>query len=66
MTDLLSCGGWSESVDMVNFTQRIGGSFVETRWTAALTALGVLEAGAAHPMAALVAQSRHLTELNEL
>lgn len=54
--------GWS--VEIVNFTLGIRGSYAETRWTAALTALGVSEAGVAHLMAALVAQC--LTELNEL
>ena len=54
--------GWS--VEIVNFTLGIRGSYAETRWTAALTALGVSEAGVAHLMAALVTQC--LTELNEL
>ena len=54
--------GWS--VEIVNFTLGIRGSYAETRWTAALTALGVLEAGVAPLMAALVTQC--LTELNEL
>ena len=54
--------GWS--VEIVNFTLGIRGSFAETCWTEALTGLGVSEAEVAHLMAALVAQC--LTELNEL
>ena len=61
MTELLP-RGWS--VEIVNFTLGIRGSFAESRWTAALTALGVSEAGVARLLAALVAQC--LTELNEL
>ena len=45
-------------VEIVNFTLGIRGSYAETRWTAALTALGVSEAGA------LV--THWVTELNEL
>jgi ribonuclease HI len=61
MTELLP-RGWS--VEVVNFTLGIRGSFAETCWTAALTGLGVSEAEVAHLMAALVAQC--LAELNEL
>jgi hypothetical protein len=61
MTKLLP-RGWS--VEIVNFTLGIRGSFAESHWTAALTALGVSEAGVALLMAALVAQC--LKELNEL
>ena len=61
MTELLP-RGWS--VEIVNFTVGIRGSFAESRWTTALTALGVSEAGVATLMAALVAQC--LTELNTL
>ncbi len=46
------------------FTIGIRGSYVERRWMAALTALGVSEAGAAHFMEALALQC--LTELNEV
>ncbi len=56
--------GWSRSVEIVNFTLGISGSYLESRWTEALTALRVSEAGVAHLMAALVTQC--LTELNEL
>ena len=61
MTELLP-RGWS--VQIVNFTVGIRGSFAESRWTTALTALGVSEAGVALLMAALVAPC--LTELNTL
>ena len=54
--------GWS--VEVLNFTLAIRGSFAETCWTAALTGLGVSEAEVTPLMAALVAQC--LTELNEL
>ncbi len=61
MTELLP-PGWS--VEIVNFTVGIRGSFAETSWRAALTALGVSEAGVKRLMAELVTQC--LTELNEL
>jgi hypothetical protein len=62
MTELLSPGpGWS--VEIVNFTVGIRGSFAETSWRAALTALGVSEAGVTRLMAELFTQC--LTELNE-
>ncbi len=61
MTELLP-PGWS--VEIVNFTVGIRGSFAETSWRAALTALGVLEAGVTRLMAESVTQC--LTELNEL
>jgi hypothetical protein len=61
MTELL-LPGWS--VKIVNFTVGIRGSFAETSWRAALTALGVFEAGVKSLMAELVRQC--LTELNEL
>ena len=54
--------GWS--VEIVNFTLGIRGSYAEASWTAALTALGVSEAGVEHLMAALVTHC--LTELNEI
>ena len=54
--------GWS--VEVVNFTLGIRGSFTESCWTAALAGLGVSEAEVVHLMAALVAQC--LTELNAL
>ncbi len=61
MTELLP-PGWS--VEIINFTVGIRGSFAETSWRAALTALGVSEAGVKRLMAELVAQC--LMELNEL
>ena len=61
MTELLP-PGWS--VEIVNFTLGIRGSFAETSWRAALTELGVSTAGATRLLAELVAQC--LTELNEL
>ncbi len=42
------------SVEIVCFTIGIRGSYAETRWTAALMALGDSETGAAHFMEALV------------
>jgi hypothetical protein len=54
--------GWS--VEIVNFTLGIRGSFAETQWTAALASLGVSATGVTHLMEALVAQC--LTELTEL
>ena len=53
MTELLP-PGWS--VEIVNFTVGIRGSFAETSWRAALTALGVSEAGVTRLMAELVIQ----------
>jgi hypothetical protein len=50
------------SVEIVCFTIGIWGSYAETRWTEALTVLGVSEASVAHLMEALVLQC--LTELN--
>jgi hypothetical protein len=61
MTEMLP-RGWS--VEIVNFTLGIRGSFAETRWTAALMALGVSAAGVVQLMEALVGQCR--TELNVL
>ena len=61
MTALLP-PGWS--VEIVNFTVGIRGSFAETSWRAALAELGVSTAGATRLLAELVAQC--LTELNEL
>ncbi len=61
MTELLP-PGWSGEI--VNFTVGIRGSFAETSWRAALTALGVSKAGVKSLMAELVTQC--LTELNEL
>ena len=54
--------GWS--VEIINFTLGIRGSFAETQWMAALTALGVPATRVTHLMTDLVAQC--LTELNEL
>ena len=54
--------GWS--VEQINLTIGIRGSFAEAQWTAALASLGVSATGATHLMASLVAQC--LTELNEL
>jgi hypothetical protein len=61
MTELLP-PGWS--VEIVNFTVGIRGSFAETSWRAALTALGVSKAGVTLLMAELVTQC--LKELNYL
>jgi hypothetical protein len=61
MTELLPT---SWSVEIVNFTVGIRGSFAETILRAALTVLGVSEAGVKRLMAELVTQC--LTELNEL
>ena len=54
--------GWS--VEIINFTIGIRGSFAETQWMAALTALGVPATRVTHLMTDLVTQC--LTELNEL
>ena len=54
--------GWS--VEIINFTLGIRGSFAETQWTAALTVLGVPATRVTHLMTDLVTQC--LTELNEL
>jgi hypothetical protein len=54
--------GWS--VEIINFTIGIRGSFAEAQWMAALTALGVPATRVTHLMTDLVAQC--LTELNEL
>ncbi len=61
MTELIP-PGWS--VEVVNFTVGIRGSFAETSWRAALTSLGVSEGGVTRLMAELVTQC--LPELNEL
>ena len=52
------------SVEQINLTIGIRGSFAETQWTAALASLGVSATGATHLMASLTSQC--LTELNEL
>jgi hypothetical protein len=46
--------GWS--VEIINFTLGTRGSFAETQWTAALTALGVPATKVTHLMTDLVVQ----------